>query len=162
PSGVPPQDGLVRDTVILAVMSLASGQVSEVGTYPNEENVVSLRRGGLHIGRAPFARETHTAAGAGLYAIGVSDVDGNRVYDRGGKQRGFIGGVRIPMAVTAGAARKYYRALSGPRSDLARIFRRVGHPDAAPPMMPAFDALKLDPEENVWVRRYAPPWVGDS
>jgi hypothetical protein len=152
------QDGLVRDTVVLGAMTLDSGDVTILARLPDVERVVELQdaAGNQTQREAPFGRAAHFAANGAFYYAGVSDRDEIRQYDAAGEPLAVIGGVRPVQGVPSNGASRYWKAtLTGRRADRLKGYR---DPSIAPTTMPAFDALRIDPSGNLWVRRYAPPW----
>lgn len=151
-------DGMSGYPVNVWVVDLHSAVAQVVGQMDSEQIIVQKhgeRRSSSRV--APFATPGHAAAGAGLVVMGSSATDAIELYAADGRRLGGLDAVRPMPAVQPGEIRRYYLAAQ-PGRDLDLLFRRTGFENVAPPRMPAFDDLIVDPDSDVWVRRYAPPW----
>jgi hypothetical protein len=156
------RNGLVRDTLLLGIMSLQSGKVTVVARLPDQEMIVEVSNAsGLLTQRdPPFGRFAYATAGPGVYYAGISDQYQINQYSIDGRTVDTIVGARSARAVSHEVVWKYLRAtVAEDRMD--DFLRRVRDPLIAPPSMPVFDGLIVDPDRNLWVRLYSPPW-GDG
>lgn len=154
------EGGLVRDDQRITLLDVVSGSLAPIAPIKGREHIRTLRPGRVSRRRAAFARSTYVTASPGRYFIGNSTSDSIRAYDRDGNLIARIGGVRAVHPVTPAAVRRYYQSIYSPQI-LERLWTRQDHRDAAPPTTPAYDQLVADPEGNLWVCRFQPPWSNE-
>ena len=145
----PTRTGLARDTVLLALLDVADGSTREVARIGDFE-IVRDEPGRSRL--APFARGPFVAAGRGVYAIGDSNRPFVRLYRQGGDSTTTIETVRLRAPVEADDLSRSFESRRSTRLTRKDFMR------AAPDSMPYFDGLLIDPDTNVWIRRYEPPW----
>jgi hypothetical protein len=154
-------EGMSSHPVTVWSVDLASGVGTSIGEVDSEQIIVKKHGGMRSSSRiAPFATPGHVAAGAGFVVIGSSADDNIRIYTMSDHEVRHLARVRPTPAVQPGDATRYYSA-SDPKRDINLLFQRSGFEDVSPRRMPAFDDVLVDPDSNVWVRRYAPPWERD-
>jgi hypothetical protein len=149
--------GLVHHTIELGIVSLLTGAIQSLGTYPGKEAIRMTRGGHTYSMRAPFARSTLGAAGAGFYYVGSSYTDSLWAYDAAGKATAVTPGVRPIQAVPQDGALRFFGSEA-----FNSMGRRFGYAGEAPDTMPTFDTLLVDVEGNLWVQRFAPPWRSED
>jgi hypothetical protein len=153
------QEGLSRDTMLLAFADTDSGMVTPLERVLGAEYVVTHTGTGIRMRRAPFAGGTFVATAPDRYAVGHADADSLAVFTSGLDpifviaKRG-----RAPTSVRDTDIWRYYEATRQPGTDRGAYLRRAGNADASPETMPAFDKLIFDGDSNLWVRRFSPPW----
>jgi hypothetical protein len=152
------QEGLSRDTMILAAVDVNSGAAPAITTVLGEEYVVTTSPTSLRMRRAPFSRTTHVATDGDRIALGFSDADS--IVVRGADERLLFTIRRESLRRSIGREEihRYYTATRDSGSDVDAYLQRAGNPDAAPDHMPTLAAIIFDAVGNLWVQRYAPPW----
>lgn len=151
-------DGMYQDTVPVFLLDLATQELRLAG-HATQPQYISKKLGeGQSSGRlAPFASPGYVAAGAGRFVIAASADDDVRIYSPDGTETAKLEQVRPMASVRAHEIRAYYDAWY-PDGGAAVRLARTGFADVAPPRMPAFDGVAVDPGGNVWIRRFDPPW----
>jgi hypothetical protein len=153
------QEGLSRDTMLLAFAETDSGMVTPLERVLGAEYVVTHTGTGIRMRRAAFAGGTFVATAPDRFAVGHADTDSIAVFTSGLDPIFVIakrGRARTPVRDTD--IWRYYEATRQPGTDIGAYLRRAGNADASPETMPAFDHLIFDGDSNLWVRRFSPPW----
>lgn len=126
----------------------------KLGDYISSERVVTMHGGS---GPHPFGRSVVFTLDREQVFIGTSERLQVEVRNHEGKLVEIFRGPDTPLTITPEFISNY-RSAEFRRPDSLIRNRLEEHEMAMPPGMPAYDEFILDPEGNLWVERFLPPW----
>ena len=157
------QLGLHVDSTTLVRYDLVSGQPDTVGAFPARERFMTEKGGERTMGERPFGRVLSSAIVGDRLCLGTGVPYKVLVFSAEGLPELEIRRMVKPRSVTRGDRKRYVEwrtsSFRGPEAFTVRA-REVLSSRATPypRTMLAFDRFLADPEGNLWVREYAPPW----
>ena len=152
----------VRDTFEISARSLSGGPTVRIGRFLADEHFNQVTAsGGIAAWNLPFARDFHNALSSELFWVGVSDDFELRGFDPAtGALERIIRVPGFPIEVTGDDTERFRQnQLAGAESpDQAGMYAELHRIVEYAPSFPAFSGMEEDPQGNVWVQRYTPPW----
>jgi len=106
-------------------------------------------------GNAPFSPTALSAAGAGVFWLGSTDIPEIHGYDVDGRRVSTIRLETVPTPVSRADRNRWLDEISARNPRGLRGAEELGFPDA----LPFWGGLEVDREGNVWVLRYDMPWA---
>jgi hypothetical protein len=151
-------EGLVRGPARVSRYSATGEYLNEVGTFRGAERIFT--KGSSRIVRVtsrPFGRATVFAVSDDRVYVGTQDKYQIESYDMHGRLTDIARVVREPRPVTAEIIERYVRGrLTGvherERAQRERQLAALPYPDT----MPAYGAMLIDSDDNLWVAEYLP------
>ena len=104
---------------------------------------------------APFGPTALSAAGAGVFWLGSTDIPEIHGYDVDGRRVNTIRLETAPTPVSRADRNRWFDEVSARNPRALRGAEELGFPDA----LPFWRGLEVDREGNVWVLRYDMPWA---
>lgn len=147
------RDGLSRDTLIIGIMDLDTGEIDDIARIPGPEYAANKSFGRLAMTGAPFARSSHVSATGGRICIGISDNDSITVRNMVGDSIWTLEHARPTPTIPQSQIDSAYFANKSAR---AREYYRQFHL-AAPATYPAFEDIHCSTTGEVWVQRFGFP-----
>lgn len=149
-----PRIGLFSAIAPVSVLDASGAQVLQLGEFISSERIGTANGSGPH----PFGKSTVLALAADQVHVGTNDAFEVRAYGMDGKLRRILRGPLTNLEIRPEHLERY-------RTDeLARV-----PPERRPAMerylrdmpmtkqFPAYSELQLDPDGNLWVRRFLRP-----
>jgi len=151
-------EGLVRGPATVSRYSADGEYLNAIGTFRGAERIFT--KGASRIVRVsgrPFGRTAVFAASDDRVYVGTQDTYRIESYDMQGRLTTVLRVAREPRLVTAEVIERYVRGrLTGvherERAQRERQLAALPYPDT----MPAYDAMLVDSDENLWVAEYSP------
>jgi hypothetical protein len=151
-------EGLVRGPSRVSRYSATGEYLNEVGTFRGAERIFT--KGSSRIVRVtgrPFGRAAVFAVSDDRVYVGTQDTYQIECYDMQGRLTAIARVVREPHLVTKEIIERYVRGrLTGvherERAQRERQLAALPYPDT----MPAYGAMLVDSDENLWVAEYLP------
>jgi hypothetical protein len=136
--------------------------VANLGTFVSSERIFlpSPEGGGGTDSPHPLGRAARFAIRDDAIVVGDAAAISVSLIDRSGKLIAKYNGVAEDLRVTPADLDAYMRAPSVRRDSTIRSrLSAAGWPGVA--AFPAYDQILVDPEGNIWLDRYDPPWRDD-
>lgn len=151
-------EGLVRGPARVSRYSANGEYLHEIGTFRGAERIFTKGSSRMvRVSGRPFGRAAVFAVSDDRVYVGTQDTYQIESYDMQGRLTAIVRVVREPRPVTAEIIERYVRGrLSGvherERAQRERQLAALPYPDT----MPAYGAILVDSEENLWVAEYVP------
>ncbi len=155
-------EGLVRGPARVSRYSASGEYLNEIGTFKGAERIFTKSSTRiLRVTSRPFGRATVFAVTDERVYVGTQDTYQVENYDMQGRLTAVVRVAREPQPVTAEIIERYVRGrLAGvherERAQRERQLAALPYPDT----MPAYGAMLVDSDENLWVAEYFP--FGDA
>ena len=150
--------GRGRNAVPFWIAAPDGRPLASLGNHPGSERLTYPEGSERH----PLGKESLVAVGGNRAYIGTADSFVVQVYTLDGEPAGLLRDDAIDLKTTPADIERFWLldTLGVPQRERS-YFRKAGIPMDFPPTVPAYDAMLVDAEELVWVRRY-PRRVGAS
>lgn len=166
-------DGLIRDTVRVALFDSEGAPLTVLGEFPGRERLAeqAMIEGALVRAPIPFQRPVRVSAAGSAVVVGLTDRFEVRYFDADGTLEGTIRVEGHTTPVTDEVMETFldhqtglmqFESGTGESRPLteseARAYRE--HAESLPrvPSLPHFDRLLLGASGGVWIRDYVPPY----
>ena len=156
-SGSGTESRVIRDTLPLLRYDSDGRYVGELGRFPGSEQFVYMDGSSILGGPRIWGRSTHLAATGDGFLIGHADRFSYAIHDADGSLRRIVR-AQLPNRPVTEADLERFREPdpeADPRS--SEIFDRVMEALPPPSEFPAYAEILVDPEDHVWLQRYAWP-----
>jgi len=140
----------------------ATGKILDtLGQFPGPEGVIDIRTSGNAVAMSfayrPFGRMVMFAVDPRGYYVGTQDRFEIDVFDPQGRLRTSVRHQVDSIPLTAGDIARYKRQVLADITDANDLRRRRRELEEAPypEMMPAYGAIQVDYEGNLWVQQFS-------
>lgn len=154
--GGPPRNTIFFDSLHLMVLDSTGRSRRDLMAIPLRAYVHVAKEGTLYGIRHPFGRSTLLAPDGPNLVIGYAERLEVNTYSRAGVLLRIARGPSEDLALGAVWRRAFEEApLVGPAREARELLEIAGYP--MPPTIPAYSALTVDRDGNIWVKRFALP-----
>jgi hypothetical protein len=152
--------GNFRPTVPFWLANHDGSIKTRLGDFPSEDRFTTIDRDGNPSGDGPLPLGKTPVLGLGTARayVGTADSFQVSIYDLNGKLVGAIHKPGVLLRTTPADIERYWMLDTAGKSDADKAMRlRIQAPAKFPPTVPAYQALLVDSEEQVWIRSYPRP-----
>jgi hypothetical protein len=148
---------IVQDTVPLLHYDAGGRFIGELGRFPGSEYFTFIDPSAILGGPRIWGRSTHLAAAGGGFVVGHADAFSFSIHEADGSLSRIVRAHLPNRAVTRADIDRFREPdpEAGPGS--SDLFNRVLDALPLPSHFPAYAGIRVDAEDNIWVRRYAWP-----
>jgi hypothetical protein len=132
-------------------------EVVNLGEYVISDRIAIVRNGGGGSGPHPFGRSASFALSDSMLFIGAAERLDVQVYDRTGRMVRSVRGPAVDLSIDETLLDRHAASeLTGSAGDMIELVREQDL--EMPAGYAAYSELIVDPDQNIWAKRFQFPW----